>query len=108
MNKAYTPKKVDQGAVVKGHEVRGKIWANAHYKGKETEEQIELEVQTFDVEPAWVKASYGLTLNLGNYESARCDAGVTLPTYVEEIEDTFKAAWKMAEEQVQKKAKAIK
>ncbi len=107
MTTGYTTKKKTD-ADVKGTMVRGKIWTSSHCKGKETNEQIELEVHTFEVEPAWVKASYGLTINLGNYESARCDAGVTLPSYVEEIEDTFKEAWKIAEDQVQKQAKELK
>lgn len=90
------------------HEVRGKVWVSSHYHGREVEEQKDLEVQTFDVEPAWVKASYGLTINLGNYESARADAGVTLPCYVEEIQDAFKRAWDIAKEEIKSQTKGIK
>lgn len=92
----------------KGTAVRGKIWATTHYHGTDNSEEKELEVQVFEVEPAWVKASYGLTINLGNYESARCDAGVTLPTYVEEIDEAFEKAWELAQEQVQEQVKDIK
>jgi len=90
------------------HEVRGKIWVSSHYHGREVNEQKDLEVSMFDVEPAWVKASYGLTLNLGNYESARADAGVTLPCYVEEIDKAFEQAWKIAKEEIKNQTKGIK
>ena len=88
--------------------VKGKIWVSRMHNGEEVHDEKELEVQQFEVEPAYVKASYGLTLNLGNYESARCDAGVTLPTYVEEIDDAFKRAWKIAQEEVQSQVKEIR
>jgi len=92
----------------KGHKVRGKKWVSAHYRGNDSGGEEELEAQIFEVEPAWVEASYGLTINLGNYESARCDAGVKLPTYVEEIPEAFKRAWSLAEEEVQKQVEEIK
>lgn len=103
-------KETDNGSKkeIAGHTVRGKIWTSTHYKGSAKEDQTDLEIQTFEVEPAWVKVSYGLTINLGNYESARCDAGVTLPTYVEETEEAFKRAWAIAEAQVQSQTKGIK
>lgn len=88
--------------------VQGKVWVSSHYGEKDTHVENALEVQTFDVVPAFVKVAYGLTLNLGNYESARCDAGVTLPCYVEEIPKAFQRAWEIAEEQVQKQVADIK
>jgi len=86
----------------------GRIWTSAHYAGVEENDETRLEVQTFDVQPAMAKVSLGLTINLGNYESARCDAGVELPAYVEELDDAFAKAWKMAEEQVQEMTKDLK
>jgi hypothetical protein len=93
----------------KTESVAGKIWVSRHYgKHRDDEhEQVDLEVRTFDVEPAYVKAGYGLTMNLGNYESARCDCGVTLPCYVEEIPEALKKAWDIAESEIQKQRKEV-
>lgn len=88
---------------------QGRIWTSSHYPGGEEQNSEEmLEVQTFEVQPAIAKVSLGLTINLGNYESARCDAGVELPAYVEELEPAFKKAWALAEDQVQIMTKDIK
>jgi hypothetical protein len=94
---------------VASHAARGKLWVTKHYPGadEQTDEQ-EFSVHDFEVEPAWVKAGYGLTINLGNYESARCDVGVTLPTYVEEIPAAFEEAWKLAKAEIKEQTKDIK
>jgi len=44
------------------------------------------------VEPARVSVSLGLTLNLGDYESAKISVTCTLPSHVEELEEAFVAA----------------
>lgn len=44
-----------------------------------------LEVKRFETHPAYVRRGYGVTLNLGNYESARVDVSVEVPCYVEDI-----------------------
>lgn len=84
----------------------GKIWVSSQYQrsgqpvGEENREEKKLEVVRFEVEPAWVKAGYGATVNLGNYESLRCDAGVTLPCYAvpSEIAAAMEEARRIAEE----------
>lgn len=95
----------------KTEQARGKIWVSRGYpksaRKPDEEEQFDLEVRQFSVEPAYVKAGYGLTINLGNYESARCDVGVTLPCYVEEVPEALKEAWKIAEEEIKKQKKAV-
>jgi hypothetical protein len=95
----------------KTEQVRGKIWVSRSYpksaRKPDEEEQLDLEVRKFETEPAWVKAGYGLTINLGNYESARCDCGVTLPCYLEEVPDAMKKAWEIAEAEIQKQRKAV-
>jgi len=45
-----------------------------------------LEVRRFETEPAYVRVNAGVTKNLGNYESLRVDVSLTVPCYVEEIE----------------------
>lgn len=53
--------------------------------GEEEVEQDFIEVSPFMVEPAKVRVCKGLTLNLGNYQSARVDVDIMRPVYVEEI-----------------------
>lgn len=88
----------------------GTIFTTTQYSKKGVEENTEtkIEVRRFDVEPAYVRANYGLTINLGNYESARCDVSVTLPCYVEEIPAAFDRAWEIAKAQIQTQVKSIK
>jgi hypothetical protein len=62
-----------------------------------TEETIQ--VHRFLTEPAKVNFALGLTLNLGNFESARIDIGIVAPCYKEESE----AAYVFAKEWVEKK-----
>src|SRR4051812_42401043 len=49
-------------------------------------------VHRFLTEPAKVSVSKGLTLNLGNYESARIDVSVVVPCYREELDWAYKYA----------------
>lgn len=76
--------------------------------GDEETTDVELEVRRFEVEPAHVTAEYSMTINLGNFESARCNCSVTLPCYIEEIEPAFEKAWKIAKAQLQEQTKGIK
>ena len=88
--------------------VRGRIMVSRHYGGEEAMEFEDLEVQKFSVEPAFVQAKYGLTINLGNYESARIDAAVTLPTYVEEVEAAHNTAFELAENKIKELSAEVK
>ena len=56
-----------------------------------SKEQL-VEVSAFETAPATVSFGAGVTKNVGNYESLRVDVQLTLPCYVEEVEDAFKAA----------------
>jgi hypothetical protein len=62
-------------------------------EGGDYEEVVE--VLKFDTAPAIVKRGYGLTLNLGNYESARIDVAIEVPCYVQDVEkaDRWARAW---------------
>jgi hypothetical protein len=88
----------------------GKVWCIKHYtkNGPEISEEQTLEVRRFEVEIAYVKASFGVTINMGNYESARCDVGVALPTYVEEIPAAFEEAWRIAQAELEKQCDEIR
>jgi hypothetical protein len=59
-----------------------------------------LEIKKFETTPAVVRRSYGMTLNLSNYESARIDVGVEVPCYVEDIHLADKWAADFCEERV--------
>jgi hypothetical protein len=52
-------------------------------------------VHRFETEPANVSVDYSLTMNLGNFESARISVSVQIPCYREEIDDAyeFASAW---------------
>jgi hypothetical protein len=67
-----------------------------------------LEVFDFAVPPGYVEANYGLTLNLGNYESARCDVTIKVPCYVEEMDRALKFASSKAEKVIQDEVVKIK
>lgn len=88
----------------------GTIFVTTQYgkTGEEKNAELKIEVRKFDVEPAYVRANYGLTINLGNYESARCDVSVTLPCYVEEVPAAFEKAWGIAKDQIKEQVKSIK
>jgi hypothetical protein len=80
----------------------GVLTINTRYpKGEETEVQ-ELIVKTYptDVPLASVSAEGSVTKNLGNYESIRIQASITLPCAVEETAYAYAEAWKRVEEQL--------
>jgi hypothetical protein len=57
-------------------------------------------VRAFATEPAKVSVGRGVTINIGNYQSARIDVMVSLPCYLEEIEQTYRYAKELAEKWV--------
>jgi len=66
--------------------------------GEHTDEKEDyIEVGTFVTEPAIVTIKKGLTINLGDYESARIDVGVSLPCYKEEIPAALETATRVVE-----------
>ena len=66
-----------------------------------TKEEV-LAIQRFVTEPAKVSFALGLTLNIGNYESARIDVGVALPCYREELHDAYTFARTLVTERLSK------
>jgi hypothetical protein len=57
-----------------------------------TEQDATIQVREFHTEPARVSIEKGLTLNLGNYESARVTVAVSVPCYLEELEAAYNFA----------------
>lgn len=87
---------------------RGRKFVTRHYAGKTVHEEEELEVQTFDGPTAEVRVFYGSTKNLGDYNSVKIEAGVTLPTYVEEIPEAFDKAWDIATLEISRQLDSVK
>jgi len=76
--------------------------------GKETERVKKIKRVSLGKEPFKVVASVGLTINLGNYESARVNAGLEYPTDRDGIDDAFKEAWGIIETELANEVKDIK
>ena len=51
---------------------------------------------------ARVSVSMGMTINLGDFQSARVDAGITLPCEVGEVKDAYKMAWDVVEKELRR------
>ena len=51
----------------------------------------EIDILEFVTEPAVITVEYGVTVNLGNYESAKVHQGIRVPCYAEEIDEA--SAW---------------
>lgn len=72
-----------------------------------------LAIRPFETNPATISVKAGATVNLGNYESARVDVMLTMPCYIEEIDDIYPKVkeWvdaKLAEEYQELKSAASK
>lgn len=72
------------------------------------EDSTTLEVRKFVTEPAKVRISKGLTLNLGNFESARLDVDFTVPCYLEEADSAYTYADKWVENKLGVEVKNVR
>ncbi len=57
---------------------------------------------------ATVKTNASITINLGNYESAKIEAGIELPCEPSETQEAFKKAWAEVERELSIKANEIR
>ena len=57
--------------------------------GKEEVSNERIRIRPFISAPASISVKAGLTINLGNYESARVDVMLTMPCYPEEVDSTY-------------------
>jgi hypothetical protein len=73
--------------------------------GAESEDVIA--VHKFETEPAKVTVDYALTINLGNFESAKIGVSVTVPCYAEEIGQAYEFAQAWAEERLTREREMI-
>ena len=87
--------------VTKQYKVGGK-------EGEPSTKEETLSIQRFVTDPARVSLEMGLTLNLGNYESARISVSVSVPCYREEAHDAYNFARKWVIERVNQERDAIR
>ena len=74
----------------------------------ERREEFMFETEHFEGEPAVVEVTLGMTVNLGNFESARLDVGVRMPCTPENVEATFAKAKAWCEEKVGTEVRQIR
>jgi len=94
----------------------GHVWVNSHFKGSafggdsERSGTTEIKVPAFDPRAgvAKVRAGFGMTLNLGNYNSARVDVQVELPCYPSEVDAAIDSAFGIAQDRVESEVQAVK
>ncbi len=68
----------------------------------------QLKVGLFVTEPAKVSVSQGLTLNLGNYESARIEVSIAVPCYREEVDDAYRYAISWVEDRLSTEVSSVR
>lgn len=78
-----------RGSVPDGVSAEARLTVTTTALGEEKQTQDTIQVSRFMTEPAYVRASAGVTRNMGNYQSLRVDVSLTVPCYVEEIDAMF-------------------
>lgn len=63
-------------------------------------ETDQLMVHRFETQPAEVGLTKGVTLNLGNFESARVEVFCRVPSYLEEMDDAYRFADAFCEQRI--------
>lgn len=58
--------------------------------------------------PAFVECKMGLTINIGNYESARIDVGIRLPCMAAEAEQTWQNEKGWCEQKIKEEVRKIR
>ena len=75
--------------VLQEHKSTRKVMRQFFSSGEpDSDEEVleESDVHVFVTEPAYIRVSHGMTINMGNYQSLRVDVAVTLPCYVEDVD----------------------
>jgi len=91
-------------------------FVSRHYRnrGKEVDSEKNasdteiLAVRKFVTQPARVGVTFGLTVNLGNYESARVEVTLNTPCYAEEVDAAFEQAKEWVETRIKQEVAAVK
>lgn len=67
-----------------------------------------VEVSRFETMPAIVRRGYSLTMNLGNYESAKVDVGIEVPCYLEDVEAADEWAKRWVELRIRQEVRSVR
>jgi len=80
------------------------------YKMDELSREVseELAVHTFQSPQAYVGIKKGITVNMGNWESVRLDASISIPCYPEEVGSAYKFAEQFVEKRLEKEVNQVK
>lgn len=74
---------------------------------EKSEERL-IRIGIFKTATAQVVQKKGLTINLGNFESARVDVGYVMPCYVEEVKEMEEVVNDMIEERLQREVVEVR
>ena len=85
----------------------GMIEVTRTYMGKEQSDSKKIMIRPFVTSTANVSVKYGMTLNLGDYESARVDVMISCPCYKEEIVPVYKQTRDLAEKLIQREVAKV-
>lgn len=88
--------------------VAGRVFVNRTLFGVTETETEQLAVQKFVTNPAYVKVALGMTVNLGDFESARMDVSLSVPCYQEEVTQVYPKVQKWVEDRVSAEVDAIR
>jgi len=75
---------------------------------KETSSEERIKIRPFVTDTARVTVKGGATVNMGNYESARVDISLSLPCYVEEVEEVYAFCLKFVDDRVKEEYTELK
>jgi hypothetical protein len=75
--------------------------------GSEQGDEGIISVHKFETVPAEVEVTMALTMNLGNYETARISVSARVPCYKEEMEEAYRFAERFVTEKVEAERNAI-
>ena len=90
--------------------VPAQVFVSRQYgkNGEPLTKEETLAIHRFVTEPASVSLELGLTLNLGNYETARLSVSITLPCYKEEAHEAYNFARQWVMHRVAQERDAIR
>jgi hypothetical protein len=94
------PKRVDM------NQSDAEFYEEEWYPGKE--DTVPKVIEEDGEKLAVVKVGLGMTINLGNYESARVDVGVELPCRLAEVPDAYGLAWAVAEREIRAQIRTVR
>lgn len=69
---------------------------------EDSEKREQIEVSRFITDPAYITFACGATKNMGNYESLRIEVRVSLPCYIEEVDEMYLEAKSWVDDRLEK------